>query len=219
MPPPSHGAGGHSAMNPLVVWLDALTYLSYSEAVAGRRYWTPRLALSAGGAPRPRYACGRRLACADASEFATGPLCGRWGTRRRHAACVVEPVIGANARPAVIALDGDNYLGRFDDDYLCRWGSGGGGVAAGDTAPPAAPGGGGFRMADCLQEEANSHVRDPHYGPAGPPLHEQAQTSHPGSCSGNGRHERPHSAANRAPRPSAVAEDATHVAHSFRSVC
>ncbi|WP_376699072.1 hypothetical protein, partial [Burkholderia stagnalis] len=25
-------------------------------------------------------------------------------------------------------LDGDNYLGRFDDDCLCRWGGGAGGV-------------------------------------------------------------------------------------------
>ncbi|WP_260427220.1 IS66 family transposase, partial [Burkholderia stagnalis] len=26
------------------------------------------------------------------------------------------------------SVDGDNYLGRFDDDCLCRWGGGAGGV-------------------------------------------------------------------------------------------
>ncbi|RQY77012.1 hypothetical protein DF016_37085, partial [Burkholderia stagnalis] len=64
---------------------------------------------------------------------------------------------GRWCRSRTAALDGDNYLVRFDDDCLCRWGGGAGGVAAGATAPPAAPSGGGFRMADCLQEEANSH--------------------------------------------------------------
>ncbi|WP_442855028.1 IS21-like element helper ATPase IstB [Burkholderia sp. MSMB1552] len=73
-------------------------------------------------------------------------------------------------------------------------------------------------MADRIQEEANSHDWNPRYGPAGPPFYEQAQTSHSGSRRGDGRHERPHGAANRARPPFAVAETGAHLAHPSRSV-
>ncbi|WP_335930065.1 porin [Paraburkholderia pallida] len=62
--------------------------------------------------------------------------------------------------------------------------------AAGDpfSTRPATTGGS-AELIDFIKKK-NSHVGNPHYGPAGPPLYEQAQTSYSGSCRSHGWHQR-----------------------------